>query len=162
MAFSAETSNFRRLPKIGFLHFYPKFKNFIPANGCLFNTTLIKAGETGQDVEWWYTCTKSRWLISGCVVNGQRFRVGDTFQLLTRQGVFWGKCEKIDQYHYMRQPYGCVDAFGKNVDNGQQFQMNQLFWGTCSVNKTTTNAPEIGSVQVNVSFSILKIDKSIF
>jgi len=118
-------------------------------NGCLFNTTLIKPGETGQDVEWWYTCTKSRWLISGCVVNGQKYRVGDVFQLLTRQGIFWGKCEKIDQYHYMRQPYGCVDAFGKNIDNGQTFQMNQLFWGVCSVNKTTTKAPEIGTVQVN-------------
>jgi hypothetical protein len=118
-------------------------------NGCLFNGTLIKQGETGQDPEWWYTCTKSRWLISGCVINGQRYKLGDTFQLLTRQGIFWGKCEKLDQYHYMRQPYGCVDKDGKNIDNGQRFQMNQLFWGVCSLNKTTTKAPEVGSVTVN-------------
>lgn len=123
------------------------------ADGCAFNGTLVKVGETGQDMEWWYTCTKSRWLISGCVNNGLRYKENDSFQLITRQGVFWGKCEKLDRYHYMRQPYGCVDAYGRNVDAGKIFQLNQLFWAKCLLNRTNTSVPEIGQVAVNVSGS---------
>jgi len=118
-------------------------------DGCAFNGTLVKVGETGQDMEWWYTCTKSRWLISGCVNNGLRYKENDSFQLITRQGVFWGKCEKLDRYHYMRQPYGCVDAFGRNIEAGKTFQLNQLFWAKCLLNKTNTSVPEIGHVNVN-------------
>jgi len=124
-----------------------KFANC--TDGCAFNGTLVKVGETGQDMEWWYTCTKSRWLISGCVNNGLRYKENESFQLITRQGVFWGKCEKLDRYHFMRQPYGCVDAFGRNVEAGKVFQLNQLFWAKCLLNRTNASVPEIGKVAVN-------------
>lgn len=106
--------------------------------GCDVNGTLVASNMTIQTPEWWYRCSRSRWILSGCVVNDRRAGVNDSFLAFTPAGVYWGKCLQIKPGVIIRQPQGCVSRMGQQVTNGQKFLLNTAFWATCIVTPNTT------------------------
>lgn len=101
-------------------------------------------------MEWWYVCTNTKWVLSGCVIHGHRFRGGENYRMFTTEGIFWGTCQQLKNNFFMRQPQGCVDIRGKNVQPGETFMINDVFWGVCLLNQNTTTIPDVGAVALNV------------
>lgn len=109
-------------------------------NGCDVNGTFSKPGSTLQTEEWWFNCSKSRWILSGCVVHNVGFKPNEIFRAVTKLGTYWGVCKQIKPGTMIRQPEGCVDyRDGKMVKNGEEFLLNSAFWAKCIVNKTKEN-----------------------
>jgi hypothetical protein len=118
------------------------------SDACHVNgSVVVDSGVTTQDEDWWYACSRSRWRAAGCVVNGRRYAVGQTFS--GYQNDFWGKCEKLGPNYLRRHLYGCVDYKGRLVEPGEQYLIDSLFWANCSSHNTTTEVVGLGNVTLN-------------
>lgn len=84
------------------------------------------------------------------MVHGHKFRAEEIYKVFTTEGIFWGKCQRLSNGFFMRQPLGCVDFTGKNINPGETFMINDIFWGTCQLTTNTTTVPDLGQVALNV------------
>lgn len=119
------------------------------AQGCDNNGTIVAAGTIVEDNNWWYVCNKSRWRIVGCMINGKRFSVGDTF--FGHLGEFWGRCDLLGSSYIRRHLQGCVDYKGNPVKPGTAYLSDALFWSMCSGTRQLYYIPSEGTIAINVS-----------
>lgn len=119
--------------------------------GCSINngSVIVPANTTVADDTWWYLCTGSSWLAQGCVINGQRYNVGETFFGYLNE--FYGRCEALEGKYIRATVLGCVDVNNRTVDPGHTYVADPLFWANCTSTKQQVTTPDLGNITLDVS-----------
>jgi len=118
--------------------------------GCSINngSVFVPANTTVADDTWWYLCTGESWLAKGCVVNGERYNVGDTFFGYLNE--FYGRCEALEGKYIRATVLGCIDVNNKTIEPGHSYVADPLFWANCTSTKQIVSTPDLGNITLDI------------
>jgi len=122
----------------------------ISDSGCSINngTVMVPADTTVADDTWWYLCTGDSWLAKGCVVNGERYNVGESFFGYLNE--FYGRCDAVEGKYIRATVLGCIDVNNQTIEPGRTYVADPLFWANCTSTKQEVPTPDLGNITLDI------------